>query len=220
MNVVSRAGWGAVPARSVTPLSPGRVELFVVHHTTGSYAGAQSVRNIQQFHMGPQRGWADIGYNFLVGADGTIFEGRGWSRVGAHARNKNSVSIGVAYVGDGSLPVPDEAKRAIGWLAGEADRRFGRLRRVGHRDVGSTLCPGHELYRVVQSGLSYEPPKGDVPAKPEVSAESVSEAPERIVRLPSPQPPLGGPGDRPGERLVAPRNPVMDGWVARIFRRR
>ncbi len=153
MNIVGRSGWGAQPARSVTPLSPGRVELFVVHHTTGTYAGPETVRSIQRFHM-QDRGWADVGYNFLVGSDGTVFEGCGWSRVGAHARNKNSVSIGVAYIGDGRLPVSDEVRRSLAWLAQEADRRFGSLRRVGHRDVGSTVCPGDVLYGFVQQGVS------------------------------------------------------------------
>jgi N-acetylmuramoyl-L-alanine amidase len=45
-------------------------------------------------------GWLDIGYNFVVGEDGLVYEGRGWGRVGAHAVNWNSRSIGIAVIGD------------------------------------------------------------------------------------------------------------------------
>jgi hypothetical protein len=146
VRIVSRAEWGAAAARSQTRLDPARVTRFVLHHTTGRYAGPQTVRQIQAFHQGPERKWACIGYNFLIAPDGTIFEGRGWGLTGAHARGYNSTSIGVAFIGDGRQPVPDAALQSIVWLAGEADRRFGRLDRVGHRDVGSTVCPGDVLY--------------------------------------------------------------------------
>ena len=191
MRIVTRAQWGAAPARSSTPLQPDRVTMLVLHHTTGRFAGPETIRSIQAFHQGPTRGWADLGYNFLIAPDGTIFEGRGWGLVGAHARGHNSASIGLAYVGDGRLEVPVEAQRAIVWLAGEADRRFGSLRRVGHRDVGSTVCPGDALHSWWMSGAflpaapPVEPPDEPcetevvprvvTPEKPEVVAERIVE---------------------------------------------
>ena len=30
-------------------------------------------------------GWFDIGYNFIVGEDGNVYEGRGWTKIGAHS---------------------------------------------------------------------------------------------------------------------------------------
>ena len=44
-------------------------------------------------------GWDDIGYNFLVGEDGYIYEGRGWGKVGAHTRHHNANSIGESMRG-------------------------------------------------------------------------------------------------------------------------
>ncbi|KAK9752004.1 hypothetical protein QE152_g4582 [Popillia japonica] len=36
-------------------------------------------------------GWADIGYNFLIGGDGYIFQGRGWDKLGAHVKSFNNL---------------------------------------------------------------------------------------------------------------------------------
>ena len=147
MNIVGRAEWDAKPAVGVTNLVPSRVALCVLHHTTGTYSGSgQTVRNIQAFHMGPTRKWADIAYSFLVAPTGEIYEGRGWGKQGAHTKGYNSSSVGIAFIGDGRLPVPAPALASIAWLGSEADRRFGTLRRVGHRDVGSTVCPGDALH--------------------------------------------------------------------------
>lgn len=53
--------------------------------------------------------WADIGYNFLVGGDGRIYEGRGWKRVGAHTQNYNSKSIAISFMGNFDKELPNTA---------------------------------------------------------------------------------------------------------------
>ena len=51
-------------------------------------------------------GWDDIGYNFLVGGDGRVYVGRGWTRLGAHNRGYNAQSIGVAFMGTFNAKAP------------------------------------------------------------------------------------------------------------------
>lgn len=46
------------------------------------------------------RQWFDIGYNFVIGEDGNVYEGRGWDYVGAHAPGYNTQSIGICVIGD------------------------------------------------------------------------------------------------------------------------
>ena len=53
-------------------------------------------------------GWDDIGYNFLVGGDGRVYVGRGWTRLGAHNRGYNSQSIGIAFLGTFNTETPSE----------------------------------------------------------------------------------------------------------------
>ena len=44
-------------------------------------------------------GWDDIGYSFLVGGDGRVYEARGWYREGAHTKGYNSVGLGISLIG-------------------------------------------------------------------------------------------------------------------------
>lgn len=53
----------------------------------------------QNYHMN-QKKWNDIGYNFLVGEDGNVYEGRGWGQHGAHSVSYNSKSIGICLIGN------------------------------------------------------------------------------------------------------------------------
>lgn len=46
------------------------------------------------------RKWSDIGYNFLVGEDGNVYEGRGWGKTGAHTVGYNSKSVGICFIGN------------------------------------------------------------------------------------------------------------------------
>lgn len=156
MEIISREAWGARPPEDPpVTVAMSRRTAFTTH-----YSGAvktQTVRAIQDFHM-RTRGWSDIGYNFLVDYLGRIYEGRGWTAVGAHAKGHNTESIGVCFIGkDGDATPP--AKRAIRWLADEANRRAGKtLRRNGHRDVGVTSCPGNDLYAWVRAGMPVTSP--------------------------------------------------------------
>ena len=55
------------------------------------------IRTWQNEHM-QEKGWTDIGYNFLIGADGEVFQGRGWQYVGSHCRDFNNKSIGMQSI--------------------------------------------------------------------------------------------------------------------------
>jgi hypothetical protein len=76
IKVFTRKDWGAKPPKAAyTPLGPLRS--VVIHHG-GPVGGprwtfakaAQTCRDWQAFHQGPQRGWNDIGYHYLVDARG------------------------------------------------------------------------------------------------------------------------------------------------------
>ena len=51
------------------------------------------MKGIQDYHM-DDRDWWDIGYNFLIGQDGRIYEGRGFTVQGAHCSGWNTQTLG------------------------------------------------------------------------------------------------------------------------------
>jgi len=103
LPVLSRLAWGARAMRgAATPMHPSHV---TVHHTDGHPRtnlsdSIEDVRGIQAFHQGPERGWADIGYHFVIDGSGRVFEGRHADVLGAHAGGANEDNIGIALMGD------------------------------------------------------------------------------------------------------------------------
>ncbi|KAJ8020103.1 Peptidoglycan-recognition protein SC2 [Holothuria leucospilota] len=154
-NIISRAEWGARDPADSTYMAPP-VDHFVVHHSAGSTCDSVEscstiVRAIQNYHM-DSNGWWDIGYSFLIGGDGNVYEGRGWDVVGAHAgvTEYNSNGIGVCMLGDFTDSMPTQA--ALNALESFVDCCVSRSKLasdynvVGHRDVRNTQCPGDRFY--------------------------------------------------------------------------
>ena len=71
---------------------------MIIIHCSATREGQDiKAKTIKQWHL--QRGFADIGYHYIIDLDGTIEKGRDESLVGAHCVGKNAVSIGICYVG-------------------------------------------------------------------------------------------------------------------------
>ena len=74
-----------------------KVNKIVIHCTATKEGVNVSPATIKQWHL--NRGFSDIGYHYIIGIEGKINSGRPVSRAGAHVKNGNSDSIGLAYVG-------------------------------------------------------------------------------------------------------------------------
>ncbi|XP_030008861.1 peptidoglycan recognition protein 5 [Sphaeramia orbicularis] len=156
VTIVSRLQWGAAAPRNKETLKAA-AQRAVIHHTAIESCKSQSdcmrqVKSIQKTHM-QERGFDDIGYNFLVGGDGTLYEGRGWGVVGAHAKGNNHDSLGIAFLGNFNNDTPSrEALQSVKRLL-QSGVSHGFLHPefvlFGHRDLGNTECPGAKLYAVL-----------------------------------------------------------------------
>ncbi len=171
--IYSRAQWGANERlRDRSAPSYGTVKAGFIHHTVNAntYSSAQVpalLRGIYAYHT-QSRGWRDIGYNYLVDRFGRIWEGRygGVDRavVGAHTLGYNEVSFAVSAIGNYDIAGPPNEvlnayARLLAWklslydIAANAPRVRVKKRWLpaisGHRDVGSTACPGRYLYAKV-----------------------------------------------------------------------
>ena len=168
--IYSRAQWGAnEKLRDRGSLHYYEVHAGFVHHTVNAnnYSAADVpgiLRGIYAYHT-RSRGWSDIGYNFLVDRFGRIWEGRaggvGRPVVGAHTLGYNDYSFAMSAIGNFETARPSSAMlQAYGVLFGwklslhgvgagatrqrVGDRTFPAVN--GHRDAGSTACPGRYLY--------------------------------------------------------------------------
>ena len=168
--IYSRAQWGANESiREQTPPAYGTIKTGFVHHTVNAnnYTEDQVpslIRGIYAYHV-QSRGWRDIGYNFLVDRFGRIWEGR-WGGidkavVGAHTLGYNEQSFAGSAIGNWDIATPppavaDAFSRLMAWklslynIPADAvhiwvkDKYFNAIN--GHRDAGSTACPGRYLY--------------------------------------------------------------------------
>nr|UFA46010.1 peptidoglycan recognition protein 4 isoform 2 [Littorina littorea] len=160
VTIVSRAQWGARRPRSTSRMRTP-VSLVFIHHTDGracsDLASCKKVmQGVQNYHMDdPSRRYSDIGYSFLVGGDGKVYEGRGWDRQGAHTKNYNSRAIAISFMGDFMSQSPTSgalraAKNIIacGVRQGKVSSNY---KLYGHRQArgASTTCPGSRLYSII-----------------------------------------------------------------------
>lgn len=141
-----------------------KIRKIVVHHTasTGDLSDQESVMRAIYYYHTVTKGWGDIGYNYIIGPDGTIYEGRagGEKVVAGHAAGYNTGSIGIAVIGNyqnnevpfavlKSLLAILDAKTELHDIDPDGTGSFrGAViaNIVGHRDVRSTVCPGANLY--------------------------------------------------------------------------
>uniref|UniRef100_A0A182M2P1 Peptidoglycan recognition protein long class n=1 Tax=Anopheles culicifacies TaxID=139723 RepID=A0A182M2P1_9DIPT len=104
LRLVTRTEWLAQPPREELTDLKLPANLVIIAHTATEGCTTQAacrlrVRLIQLFHM-DGKNYDDITFNFLIGGDGQIYEGRSWNKIGAHTYGYNSRSIGVAFIGD------------------------------------------------------------------------------------------------------------------------
>ncbi|SFP73475.1 Putative peptidoglycan binding domain-containing protein [Amycolatopsis arida] len=171
---VSRSGWGARSARSVsTNITPANGGVTVHYVGSGSVAKqnhdqcAAQVRSIQDYHM-DQKGWSDIAYTYLACVHDHVFVGRGpgvrTAANGTTSGNQNWYAV-CGLVGDADA-IPENLVKAYHSAIARLRGAGGAANRInGHRDHLSTSCPGERLYALVKDG-SLDPRRAAVPPWP------------------------------------------------------
>lgn len=114
MRIISRTEWGG-PLAAPGHFTSGPKTLVIIHHSyrPNRACGVSRIReradvlSMHRYHL--EQGWGGIGYNFLAFQGGNAYEGRGWGRTGAHTAGRNSSSVGICLVIDGTSVVPTQA---------------------------------------------------------------------------------------------------------------
>lgn len=140
---INRNGWREYPAEQIREI----YKTVVVHHSVIDEGDDNlTMLEVQNAHR-EDRGWADVGYHYLVGKSGRVFEGRDVQVRGTHVGGFNTGSVGVCLLGNFVTAFPTEAqinaaRELIRWLR----EALALTHLAGHQDFNTgTQCPGTNL---------------------------------------------------------------------------
>nr|UCJ01575.1 peptidoglycan recognition protein L2 [Rhynchophorus ferrugineus] len=163
--MIDRMHWLAEPCRAERTYLPEPARFVIICHTATdeSYTQAENVlmlRLLQTFHIESQ-GWSDIAYNFCVGCDGNVYEGRGWFIQGSHTLNYNKYAMGIAFIGCfvNKLP-PQQSLKACKDLINHGIR-IGAIspnyQLLAHSQCRPFQSPGDKLVDEIKTWKNFNP---------------------------------------------------------------
>ncbi|XP_017027633.1 peptidoglycan-recognition protein SD [Drosophila kikkawai] len=164
-TIVTRAEWNARAPSGPMDGMETPLPRAVIAHTAGGgctddVSCAQQVRNLQSFQMTRLK-FSDIGYHYLIGGNGKVYEGRSPSQRGAFAGPNNEGSLGIAFIGNFEEQAPKqeaiEAAKKLLEQAVQQAQLIESYKLLGHRQVSATKSPGDALYALLQQWPQWSP---------------------------------------------------------------
>lgn len=157
--IVSRAAWGATPAKTQM-MSPQKPTGIVLHHTSVRQQKKVSLeaklRGLQGFSMSPgtvgkvkKPAWGDLPYHYYIDVSGRIGEGRDVAFAGdTNTKYETAGQILIVVEGQFDKEKPTDAQIAsllalTAWLTQRY--KIDPARITGHNDHAPTDCPGANL---------------------------------------------------------------------------
>ena len=124
----------------------------IIIHCTATPEGREcSIDEIRRWHRA--RGFADVGYHFIIHLDGSVSKGRDLNTQGAHCAGHNANSIGIAYVGglaaDNKTPKDtrtEKQRAALRNLVRELLTAYPKATLHGHREFAKKECPCFDVH--------------------------------------------------------------------------
>ncbi len=123
------------------------MDYIVVHCSDSPQGRGDNAATLHAWHK--QRGFAGIGYHFVVLEDGTVENGRPIYWEGAHVEGHNKNSIGICLIGKDKFT--DKQLSAAKKLVADLQKKHGG-KVVGHRDLDSKkTCPNFDVKKWLKS---------------------------------------------------------------------
>ena len=170
IEVRSRESWGA--AEADPDLVSHDIDRLTVHHTARPHDDTPMEEKLQRWQNYHQSiGFGDIAYHMVIGADGTIYQGREYDYVGATRTSYDPAGHFLPALDgmfdelwdspndddnepDGADELSAEQLGSLLDLLAWASVEFGidPEEIAGHRDYAATACPGTVVHEMLQSG--------------------------------------------------------------------
>lgn len=120
------------------------IQQVVVHHSaTKSTAAGSNPTAYAQYHVS-QRGWAGIGYHFVIQPDGTVYQTNRLEAIANHVQNANTKSVGICLSGNFDEEKPTAlALGSLVWLIRYLNATLGKNLPIrAHNEFAPKSCPG------------------------------------------------------------------------------
>lgn len=129
-----------------------KIDEIIIHCSDTPEGREVSVSEIDRWHR--QRGFACIGYHYVIHLDGSVEKGRPDSQIGAHCKGHNLHSIGICYIGgkDKANKVAKDTrterqKVAIRNLIRELFISYPTATVHGHNEFAKKACPCFDVQK-------------------------------------------------------------------------
>ncbi len=122
---------------------------IIIHCSATPEGRDYTVADIDRWHR--ERGFARIGYHYVVYRDGSIHQGRYLAEVGAHCVGHNATSIGICYIGgiDAKGKPKDTRtaaqREAMAVLVKNLHRHWPAATIHGHCEFAAKACPSFDV---------------------------------------------------------------------------
>jgi N-acetylmuramoyl-L-alanine amidase len=124
------------------------------------------MRGFQDGHMGGELDIPDIGYSFVVGGDGNVYEGRGWDVTNMHTGSfVRRCNIGISFIGNFVHDAPTngqiEAVQQLIELGVRLKKVAEDYKLVAMNETYNSLSPGVVVYNIISKWPHFWRPSGD-----------------------------------------------------------
>lgn len=126
-----------------------KIDKIILHSSATPDGREHTVADIEGWHKA--RGFAKIGYHYVLYLDGSVHKGRNETEVGSHCLGFNTNSIGVCYVGgtDAAGKPKDTRtaaqKASLLKLVAELKVKYPSASVHGHKEFAAKACPSFDV---------------------------------------------------------------------------
>jgi hypothetical protein len=162
-EIITTEQWGGTPA--VDSLARKHSIVYItLHHAGVPFPEGKDIiqymRNLQSWSRSEKK-WIDLPYHFVIGLDGTVYEGRDINYAGDTNTEYDPAGHAlIEVVGNFEEVEPNQKQldavvKTMAMLSIQYNVPVDSIR--AHRDYSTrTVCPGKNLYQYMQNGYFHE----------------------------------------------------------------
>ncbi len=102
-----------------------------------------TAEDIHRWHV--KKGWSGIGYHYVIRVDGVLDVGRPECWAGAHAKGRNTGSVGICLIGTDKYNLDQWS--ILKKLLTKLSAKYIGVNIIGHNEISNKTCPGFDVQK-------------------------------------------------------------------------